>query len=171
MPVRRFANDVVAPKVREMDENEMMDPTIVKGLFEQGVRLVGSTGFTGLIVVNSQLMGIEIPSELGGSESSFTSAILTIEELAKIDPSVSVMCDVHNTLVNTVVRKYGTKEQQEKYLPLLAQSKVSLICHCDNLDPNLVWRSLGHSVCQKLCPGQTLLRYRRKRKKKGIIGS
>lgn len=72
-------------------------------------------------------MGIEIPSELGGAESSFTSAILTIEELAKVDPSVSVMCDVHNTLVNTVVRKYGTKEQQEKYLPLLAQSKVCLI--------------------------------------------
>jgi len=74
-------------------------------------------------------MGIEIPSELGGAESSFTSAILTIEELAKVDPSVSVMCDVHNTLVNTVVRKYGTKEQQEKYLPLLAQSQVSPITH------------------------------------------
>jgi len=72
-------------------------------------------------------MGIEIPSEFGGAESSFTSAVLTIEELAKVDPSVSVMCDVHNTLVNTVVRKYGTKEQREKYLPLLAQSKVSLI--------------------------------------------
>jgi len=39
MAVRRFANDVVAPKVREMDENEMMDPVIIKGLFEQGVRL------------------------------------------------------------------------------------------------------------------------------------
>jgi len=37
--VRRFANDVVAPKVREMDENEMMDPKIIKGLFEQGVLL------------------------------------------------------------------------------------------------------------------------------------
>ena len=72
-------------------------------------------------------MGIEIPSEFGGAGSSFTSAILTIEELAKVDPSVSVMCDVHNTLVNTVVRKYGTEEQQEKYLPLLAQSKVSQI--------------------------------------------
>jgi len=108
--VRRFANDVVAPKVREMDENEMMDPAIIKGLFEQG------------------LMGIEIPSELGGAESSFTSAILTIEELAKVDPSVSVMCDVHNTLVNTVVRKYGTKEQREKYLPLLAQSKLGSFC-------------------------------------------
>ena len=38
MVVRRFANDVVAPKVREMDENEMMDPAILRGLFEQGVR-------------------------------------------------------------------------------------------------------------------------------------
>ena len=38
--VRRFANDVVAPKVREMDENEKMDPEIIKGLFEQGVRLL-----------------------------------------------------------------------------------------------------------------------------------
>lgn len=35
--VRRFAQDVVAPKVREMDEAETMDPEIIKGLFEQGV--------------------------------------------------------------------------------------------------------------------------------------
>lgn len=35
--VRRFATDVVGPKVREMDENEQMDPSIVNGLFEQGV--------------------------------------------------------------------------------------------------------------------------------------
>ncbi len=70
-------------------------------------------------------MGIETPADLGGSESSFTSAIITIEELAKVDPSVSVLCDVHNTLVNTVVRKYGTKEQQQKWLPILATEKVS----------------------------------------------
>ena len=35
--VRRFATEVVGPKVREMDENEMMDPEVIKGLFEQGV--------------------------------------------------------------------------------------------------------------------------------------
>lgn len=72
-------------------------------------------------------MGIETSAEHGGSESSFTSAIIAIEELAKIDPSVSVMCDVHNTLVNTIFRKYGTKEQQAKFLPLLAESKVSAV--------------------------------------------
>jgi hypothetical protein len=36
--VKRFAQDVVGPKVREMDENEMMDPSVIMGLFEQGVR-------------------------------------------------------------------------------------------------------------------------------------
>ncbi|KAM5540575.1 hypothetical protein V8D89_005606 [Ganoderma adspersum] len=108
--VRRFAEDVVGPKVREMDENEMMDPAIVKALFEQG------------------LMGIETSAEHGGAESSFMSAIIAIEELARVDPSVSVMCDVHNTLVNTVVRKYGTKEQQDKWLPKLAESTLGSFC-------------------------------------------
>ena len=69
-------------------------------------------------------MGIETSAEQGGAESSFTSAIIAIEELARVDPSVSVLCDVHNTLVNTVIRKYGTEEQQEKWLPQLAESKV-----------------------------------------------
>ena len=69
-------------------------------------------------------MGIETSSDFGGAESSFTAAVIAIEELAKVDPSVSVMCDVHNTLVNTVIRKYGTKDQQEKWLPQLSESKV-----------------------------------------------
>ncbi|KAF5372009.1 hypothetical protein D9615_008050 [Tricholomella constricta] len=108
--VQRFAVDVVAPKVREMDENESMDPSIIKGLFDQG------------------LMGIETSAEHGGAECSFTSAIIVIEELAKIDPSVSVMCDVHNTLVNTIFRTYGTQEQQAKWLPQLAESKLGSFC-------------------------------------------
>ncbi|CAE6404786.1 unnamed protein product [Rhizoctonia solani] len=108
--VSRFAREVVAPKVREMDEAEKMDPSIIKGLFENG------------------LMGIETDPDHGGSGSSFTSAIIAIEELAKIDPSVSVLCDVHNTLVNTIFRTYATKEQQDKYLPQLAEKKVGSFC-------------------------------------------
>jgi len=108
--VKRFASDVVGPKVREMDENESMDPSIIKNLFEQG------------------LMGIETSPDHGGAGGSFTSAIIVIEELAKVDPSVSVMCDVHNTLCNTVIRTYGTEDQKTKWLPQLAQSKLSSFC-------------------------------------------
>ena len=71
-------------------------------------------------------MAIETSADHGGAESSFTSAIIAIEELARIDPSVSVLCDVHNTLVCTIVRKYGTKEQQDKWLPLLSESMVRI---------------------------------------------
>ncbi|KAJ1720924.1 hypothetical protein LPJ53_004502 [Coemansia erecta] len=108
--VSRFARETVQPLVSKMDEEELMDPSVIRGLFDAG------------------LMGVETPAELGGAEASFTSAIVVIEELAKIDPSVSVLCDVHNTLVNTVFRTYGSKEIQEKYLPQLAESKLGCFC-------------------------------------------
>lgn len=73
-----------------------------------------------------QLMAIETPEEYGGANCSFTSAIIAIEELAKIDPSVSVLCDVHNTLVNTIFRTYGTPEQKEKFLSMLSNGSVSI---------------------------------------------
>ncbi|KAI8997935.1 acyl-CoA dehydrogenase/oxidase [Gaertneriomyces semiglobifer] len=108
--VARFANEVVKPKVHEMDEKEMMDKTVIKGLFEQG------------------FMGVETDTELGGAGASFMSAILVVEELAKIDPSVSVACDVQNTLVNTLIREYGTTAQKEKYLTRLATDTVGCFC-------------------------------------------
>ena len=106
--VSKFANDVIAPKVREMDEKESMDPSVVEQLFEQG------------------LMGVEIPEEYGGAGMNFTAAIVGIEELARVDPSVSVMVDVHNTLVNTAVLKYGSGELKKRWLPKLATNTVGM---------------------------------------------
>jgi len=73
-------------------------------------------------------MGIETSADHSGAECSFTSAIIAVEELAKIDPSVAVMVDVHNTLVNTVLRLYGSDEIKQKWLPDLATKKVSGPC-------------------------------------------
>lgn len=108
--VSKFAQEQIGPKVREMDEAETMDPALVEQLFEQG------------------LMGIEIPEQYGGAGMNFTSAIVAIEELARVDPSVSVMVDVHNTLVNTVIMKYGSAEMQRKWLPKLATDTVGSFC-------------------------------------------
>lgn len=63
--VAKFANDVVRPKVKEMDEKEMMDPSIMRGMFDQG------------------LMGIEVDPEYEGAGCSFMAAILAVEEMAK----------------------------------------------------------------------------------------
>lgn len=108
--VSKFAQEVVLPKVREMDEAEKMDPSLVEQLFEQG------------------LMGIEIPEEYGGAGMNFTAGIVGIEELARVDPSVSVLVDVHNTLVNTAFLEYGTRESKRKWLPRLASQTVGSFC-------------------------------------------
>jgi len=108
--VRKFSREKVQPKVAEMDEKEQLDSAVLKGLFEQG------------------LMGIETEAEYNGANSSFTAAILTVEELAKIDPSVSVVCDVQNTLVNTLFRKYSNDALKTKYLPRLATDTVGCFC-------------------------------------------
>ncbi|KAF8427715.1 acyl-CoA dehydrogenase [Tirmania nivea] len=108
--VSRFAQSDVLPKVREMDEAEAMDEGVIEGLFENG------------------LMGIEIPEEFGGAGMGFGASIVAIEELAKVDPSVSVLCDVHNTLVNTAFLKYASPHLRKTFLPPLATSSVGSFC-------------------------------------------
>ncbi|SMF45939.1 acyl-CoA dehydrogenase family protein [Pseudobacteriovorax antillogorgiicola] len=108
--VEKFAKSQIGPKVLEMDEAELMDPAIIKQCFEMG------------------LMGIEVPEQYGGSGTSFTLAVLAIEALAKVDPSVSVMVDVQNTLVNNIFLNWGTEDQKQKYLKELCTSKVG--CYC-----------------------------------------
>lgn len=61
-------------------------------------------------------MGMEIPQKYGGPESSFFNVALVVEELAKVDPSVSVFVDVQNTLVAPLIMQLGTEEQKQKYL-------------------------------------------------------
>lgn len=78
-------------------------------------------------------MGIEVDPKHGGTGASFISAILTIEELAKVDPSVSVLCDVQNTLVNEYFKRYASAALQDKYLPLLAKEQVSVSNSCNML--------------------------------------
>merc|ERR1711871_665073 len=73
-------------------------------------------------------MGVEVPAEYGGCGASFTSALLVIEELAKVDPSISVMADIHNTLINNMISFWGTAEQQATWLPRTAQHTLGSFC-------------------------------------------
>jgi alkylation response protein AidB-like acyl-CoA dehydrogenase len=108
--VRRFSKEVIGPKVSKMDEDSTMDPSIIKALFDQG------------------LMGIEVSPDYGGNGMNFTCSILAIEEIAKADPSVSVMVDVQNTIVGIPIRRWGTEEQKKKYLPRLCTDTVGSFC-------------------------------------------
>ena len=104
--VRRFANDQIAPLVRGMDETQQMDPALIQKLFGMG------------------LMGIEVPEEYGGAGGSFFQAILAVEEISSVDPSVGVMVDVQNTLCINALIRWATAEQKAKYLTRLAADTI-----------------------------------------------
>lgn len=104
--VRAFAESEIKPHVTHMDEKAEMDPAIVKKLFEMG------------------LMGIETPEKFGGAGSTFTMACLAVEEIGRVDGSVSVLVDVQNTLTTNAFLKWGTEAQKEKYLGKMATEWV-----------------------------------------------
>lgn len=106
----KFANERIKPLVKEMDEQSHMPDSLVKELFDNG------------------LLGVEIPAAYGGSESTFFASNLIIEEIAKVDMSVSVLIDIQNTLINTLFMKLGTEEQKTQYLPRLATDTVGSFC-------------------------------------------
>eukprot|EP00794_Sanderia_malayensis_P014298 gene14298-15786_t len=108
--VARFAEEQIKPHVQQMDRDSKMRDDVIQGLFDMG------------------LMGLEIDTKYGGSSSSFFSSILVIEEIAKVDPSVAVLVDIQNTLINKLFMNYGTQEQKEEYLPKLATFMAGSFC-------------------------------------------
>lgn len=104
--VRDFAENEIRPHVAHMDEKAEMKPEIVAKLFEMG------------------LMGIESPEKYGGAGSSFMMACLAVEEIGRVDGSVSVLCDVQNTLVTNAFLRWANDAQKEKYLTRMAKDWV-----------------------------------------------
>ena len=104
--VREFAEGEIRPRVEAMEHAAKLDPELINQCFELG------------------LMAIESPEEFGGAGSTIFNAIVAIEELARVDASISVFVDVHNTLVTNAFIKWGSDELKAKYMPQLAASRV-----------------------------------------------
>lgn len=104
--VRRFARERIAPLVLPMDEAAVLDKPLLKELFEIG------------------LMGLEIPETFGGQGGNFFQCVLAIEEISAVDPSVGVVVDVQNTIVNNAILRWGGEAQKQRYLTRLAQDTL-----------------------------------------------
>ena len=102
---RDFAITECLPGVIERDEQQ-------KFPYEQIMKLA-DLGF----------MGMMISPEYGGSGLDAVSYVLAMEEISKVDASVSVCMSVNNSLVCWGIEAYGTEEQKQKYLKPLAQGK------------------------------------------------
>ena len=101
-----FAKSYLKPLVMEMDEAAKVKPEVLAKLHELG------------------LMAIEIPESLGGAGGTFFQSIIAIEELAKVDPTISVIVDVQNTLVINAFMNFSSQAVQDKFLPKLASGSI-----------------------------------------------
>jgi len=104
--VYEFADREIRPHVRQMDETAHIPRELIARLFDLGV------------------MGIEVPESFGGGGASFFHAVLAVEALSRVDPSIGVLVDVQNTLVINALLRWGTDDLKRRYLPKLAADTI-----------------------------------------------
>ena len=103
--IREFAESELRPHIREWDEAQQFPRELLSKLAELG------------------LMGIQFPEEFGGAAMSAVDYCICIEELARVDPSVSLTVAAHNGLGAAHIAMFGTDEQKRKYLAPLARGE------------------------------------------------
>ena len=104
--VRGFAASEVAPVAARFDAS---------GEFPwENVRKMGELG----------LLGVPWPEELGGAGLDYLSYMITIHEMAKVDASHAITISAHTTLGTSPIVNFGTREQKERFVPLLASGRV-----------------------------------------------
>ncbi len=104
--VRKFAEEVIKPKAKELDEKEEFSYEITKEMAEMG------------------FLGAFLPEQYGGSELDYVSYIIVVEEISRIDGSQGATVAAHNSLGVGPLYYYGNDEQKKKYLPELAGGKL-----------------------------------------------
>lgn len=102
---RDFARQECLPGVIERDEHQKFPKEQVLKLAELG------------------FMGMMVDPKYGGSGLDTMSYVLAMEEISKIDASVSVCMSVNNSLVAWGLEAYGNEDQKQKYLTPLAQGR------------------------------------------------
>ena len=104
--VRTFAEERIYPKSKELDEKEEFSNELTLEMAELG------------------LLGALILEEYGGSALDYTSYIIAVEELARIDGSHGATIAAHNSLGTGPLIQFGNAEQKQQYLPKLAEGHL-----------------------------------------------
>ena len=103
--IRDFAEKKIRPVIMEIDESQRFPMEIFHEL--------GELGF----------MGIIFPEEYGGSGLGYVDFVIIVEELARVDPSISLSVAAHNGLCTSHIFKFANETQKKKYLPDLISGK------------------------------------------------
>ena len=103
---RDFARTELLPGVIERDEKQIFPA--------EQVKKIGELGFLGMMT----------SPEYGGGGMDTISYVLAMEEISKVDASMSVIMSVNNSLVCWGLEKFGSEEQKQKYLTPLAKGEI-----------------------------------------------
>jgi alkylation response protein AidB-like acyl-CoA dehydrogenase len=103
--VREFAENEIAPHVKEWDQTATFPAEVIRRLGELG------------------LMGIIFPEQYGGGGMGYIEYATAVEELARVDPSVALIVAAHTSLCTNHIFLHGTEEQRRKYVPDLASGQ------------------------------------------------
>ena len=104
--VREFAREEVAPVAAKFDASQEFP--------WENIQKMGRLG----------LLGIPWPEELGGAGLDILSYMIAIHEMAKVDASHGITISAHTTLGTSPIFNFGSREQKERFIPLLASGRV-----------------------------------------------
>ncbi|MCF8605332.1 acyl-CoA dehydrogenase family protein [Gordonia sp. HY442] len=103
--VRDFAQSAVAPVSAQHDRDKAFPYEVVAQMGEMG------------------LFGLPFPEEFGGMGGDYFALALALEELGKVDQSVAITLEAGVSLGAMPIYRFGTREQQERWLPDLLSAK------------------------------------------------
>ena len=103
---RDFALQYIKPYVMDWDESQHFPKEVLQKAGEYG------------------FMGILVPEEFGGSGLGYHEYVAIIDEISRVDPSIGLSIAAHNSLCTNHIFKFGSSEQHNKYLKLLASGKM-----------------------------------------------
>ena len=104
--VRDFAEAEIAPHAEEWDRTHEFPTETVLAMGELG------------------LFGLPFPEEYGGGGSDFTTLCIAIEELARVDQSMSITLEAGVGLGANPIFTFGTEEQKQRWLPDLCAGRT-----------------------------------------------
>lgn len=109
--VADYVRERIAPYAAQWDRDQTFPAEALRGLAELGV------------------LGMTVPEEFGGAGLDYVSLAVAIEEIAAGDAATSTIVSVQNSLPCGILLGYGSPEQKQRVLPLLARGE-RLGCFC-----------------------------------------
>ena len=99
--VHRWAQVRIRPIANEIDQKNVFPSDLWQEMGELG------------------LLGVTVPEEFGGADMGYLAHVIVVEEIARASASVSLSYGAHSNLCVNQIRRNGTKEQKQKFLPTL----------------------------------------------------